>query len=56
MVHICKRCKRANPRDAIYCHHDGTLLGHKVGGDIPVDGSAMNIGMAVSRLKQRTSA
>jgi hypothetical protein len=44
MVPICKRCKRANPRDAIYCHHDGVLLAGKVGGDIPADGSAMNIG------------
>ncbi len=45
MASICKRCKRVNPRDAIYCHHDGALLGHQAGGDIPKDGTAINIGV-----------
>jgi hypothetical protein len=45
MVHICKRCKHANPGEAIYCFHDGVLLGHRTGGDIPVDGGAINIGV-----------
>jgi hypothetical protein len=40
----CKRCRRANPREALYCHFDGILLGH-TGGDIPADGSAINIGV-----------
>jgi hypothetical protein len=39
----CKRCLRANPREAVYCYHDGILLG-RGGGEIPVDGSAINIG------------
>jgi hypothetical protein len=44
MGHICKRCKRTNPREAVYCYHDGALLGDKVGGDIPADGGAINLG------------
>ena len=44
MPQTCKRCRRANPREAIYCYRDGNLLDHPVGGDIPADGSAMNIG------------
>jgi hypothetical protein len=43
MVQSCKRCRRANPREAVYCYHDGILL-RRAGGDIPADGSAMNIG------------
>ena len=44
MKQMCKHCRRANPREAIYCYRDGNLLDHPVGGDIPADGSAMNIG------------
>ena len=44
MVHICKRCKRANPREAIFCYHDGGLLGDRGGGDVPGDGGAINLG------------
>ncbi len=44
MGQICRRCKRTNPREAIYCYYDGFLLSTKVGGDIPADGSAINLG------------
>ena len=44
MVQICKRCRSANPRDALYCYRDGVLLSLMVGSDIPADGSAMNLG------------
>ncbi len=44
MVHICKRCQHANPHEAIYCYYDGVLLRDTVGGDIPADGSAINLG------------
>jgi len=44
MVQMCKRCRRANPREALYCYHDGHFLDHPVGGDIPADGSAINVG------------
>jgi hypothetical protein len=43
MAQSCKRCRRANPREAVYCYHDGVVLG-RPGGDIPSDGSAINIG------------
>ncbi len=26
MARTCKRCHRLNPREAVYCHHDGALL------------------------------
>jgi hypothetical protein len=44
MVRICKQCQRVNPREAVYCHHDGLLLSHHHGGAIPSDGSASNVG------------
>jgi hypothetical protein len=44
MPQTCNRCRRANPRDATYCYHDGGLLAGHFGGDIPADGSAMNLG------------
>jgi hypothetical protein len=25
-INICTRCRRANPEDAVYCHHDGIAL------------------------------
>ena len=43
-VRLCKRCQRANPREAAYCYHDGMVLDSHVRGDVPADGSAMNIG------------
>jgi hypothetical protein len=42
MIHTCKRCHSVNPREAVYCHHDGVVL--DVGGDVPADGSAINVG------------
>jgi hypothetical protein len=44
MIQKCKKCRRVNPRDAVYCHFDGVVLEGRGGGDIPADGSAMNIG------------
>jgi hypothetical protein len=26
MLHICRRCSRVNPPEALYCHYDGTSL------------------------------
>lgn len=43
MVQTCAKCRRTNPRDANYCFYDGNVLGHR-GGDIPADGSAINLG------------
>jgi hypothetical protein len=33
MTQFCERCRRANPREATYCYHDGILLaGHSADG------------------------
>jgi hypothetical protein len=40
----CKRCRRLNPTEAVYCYFDGVLLEGRAGGDTPADGSAINIG------------
>jgi hypothetical protein len=45
MAQMCARCHRANPRDATYCYHDGILLAGRGGGEVPADGSAMNLGV-----------
>jgi hypothetical protein len=37
MVQVCERCHRTNPREAIYCHHDGGALGARVGADQPAE-------------------
>lgn len=44
MPQICQCCQSTNPRDAVYCYRDGVLLAHNGSGDVPADGSAMNIG------------
>jgi hypothetical protein len=44
MSRSCPKCRRPNPSEAIYCYHDGVVLEGRAGGDIPADGSAMNIG------------
>jgi hypothetical protein len=45
MTRTCKRCRRVNPREALFCYHDGALLeGAVAGGDVPPDGSAVNVG------------
>jgi hypothetical protein len=44
MTKKCQKCRRANPRDAAYCYFDGIVLDGHAGGDIPADGSAMNLG------------
>ncbi len=44
MVHICKQCRRVNPREAVHRHHDGVLLSLSEGGAIPTDGRAINVG------------
>lgn len=38
MVQTCGKCARANPREAVYCHFDGsTLAGHvRIGGPLTV--------------------
>jgi hypothetical protein len=43
VVQTCSKCRRSNPREANYCYFDGIVLDHR-GGDIPADGSAMNLG------------
>jgi ribosomal protein S6--L-glutamate ligase len=42
MARICKRCHRANPTEAAYCYHDGTLLEEH--GDAHPDQGALDIG------------
>ncbi len=32
MAQTCKRCRRVNPREAVYCYHDGALLDGGAGG------------------------
>ena len=44
MATICKRCRRVNPHEAIYCYHDGSCLDRAGGEDVPADGSAVNVG------------
>lgn len=44
MATICKRCRRVNPREAIYCYHDGSCLDQAGSEDVPADGSAVNVG------------
>ena len=45
MIQRCERCRRANPREAVYCHFDGAILTRAGAGDVPADGSAMNVGV-----------
>jgi hypothetical protein len=42
MAQICKQCRRANPREAAYCYHDGAALEGHAGADVPGDGSAID--------------
>ena len=44
MSRRCPRCRRPNPTEAVYCYQDGFVLEGRGGGDVPADGSAMNIG------------
>jgi len=44
VIQICKRCRRANPTEAVYCHHDGHILEGHAGGKIPASGAAIDIG------------
>src|SRR6266550_6237069 len=46
MATICKRCRRVNPHDAVYCYHDGFCLDKAGGADVPADGAAVNVGAA----------
>src|SRR5688572_5939163 len=38
MAQRCKQCSRANPPEAVYCHHDGFVLGGpgRAGGPVAV--------------------
>ena len=36
--HVCPRCQRVNPRDAVYCWFDGNVLQHHAAGAAPVPG------------------
>lgn len=44
MIQTCSRCRHVNPDDAVYCYNDGAVLANRVGGDVPRDGTAMDIG------------
>jgi hypothetical protein len=39
MAQICRHCRSANPTEAAYCYHDGTLLE----GHVSTDGRAMDV-------------
>jgi hypothetical protein len=43
MVQLCKQCRRVNPREAVFCYHDGVRLERRADGDFPGDG-AINVG------------
>src|SRR5437588_140921 len=34
--HVCPRCQRVNPADAVYCYFDGMVLRAHPGGPLPV--------------------
>src|SRR6266511_5398563 len=40
-VQLCTRCNRANPLEAIYCHHDGLALGAAPADTLPLDAGAV---------------
>src|SRR5205823_3085461 len=36
--HVCPRCQRVNPAEAVYCYFDGMVLRAHAGGPLPVPG------------------
>src|SRR5205823_6744776 len=52
--HVCPRCQRVNPAEAVYCYFDGMVLRAHAGGPLPVPGQLPHEFTFPSRRRCRT--